>query len=162
MEQEVYEVLTRLEKYNRQQSRAARLQCVISVISMLCCVAALVTVMHLVPKIDKMTSRTESFIATAEDVLEDVQTVSGKLSEMDMGPVLLEVKNLLEHVDGLLANVDELVVNVDTLVATTQDGLEDTLEKIEKVDFDKLNKAISDLSAVIDPLARFFSNFNRS
>jgi len=48
---------------------------------------------------------------------------------------------------------------VDTLVTTTQEGLEDTLAEIEKIDFDALNKAIKDLAAVVEPLAKFFSNF---
>ena len=43
----------------------------------------------------------------------------------------------------------------------TQDGLEDTLVKIEKLDLDTLNKAIKDLAAVVEPLAKFFNSFDR-
>ena len=42
---------------------------------------------------------------------------------------------------------------------TSADGLVETLEKINAIDFDALNKAIQDLSAVIEPLAKFFSAF---
>ena len=161
MDQEILGTLERLEKYSRQQARTAKIQCAVSVISMLCCAAALVMVMLTVPKIEKMTVQTERFIKDASGALEDVQAASENISQLDLGPVLLEVKGLLENVDGLLTNVDGLVGNVDTLVTTTQDGLEDTLVKIGKVDFDMLNKAIRDLADVVEPLADFFNAFNK-
>ena len=161
MDQEILGTLERLEKYNRQQARTAKIQCAVSVISMLCCAAALVMVMLTVPKIEKMTVQTDKFIKEASGALEDIQTASENISQLDLGPVLLEVKGLLENVDGLLTNVDDLVGDVDTLVTTTQDGLEDTLEKIGKVDFDMLNKAIQDLADVVEPLARFFNTFEK-
>jgi len=161
MDQEILGVLERLEKYDRQQTRTAKIHCVVSVISMLCCAAALAMVMFTVPKIEKMTVQTERFVKEASGALEDIQTASENISQLDLGPVLLEVKGLLENVDGLLSNVDGLVSNVDTLVTTTQDGLEDTLEKIGKVDFDMLNKAIQDLADVVEPLARFFNTFDK-
>lgn len=159
MDNEVLETLARLEKYNKQQASAAKLQCVISVISLICCTAALVMMILLVPKLQKMTTQTEKLISEAGDVMEDIQAASETISELDLGPVLVEIKGLLQNVDGLLANVDTLVADVDTLVTTTQEGLEDTLAEIEKIDFDALNKAIKDLAAVVEPLAKFFSNF---
>ena len=161
MDQEILGTLERLEKYNRQQARAAKVQCFVSVISMLCCVAALVTVLLTVPKLERMTEQTEKFIKDASVAMEDIQAASENISQLDLGPVLLEVKGLLENVDGLLTNVDGLVGDVDTLVTTTQDGLEDTLVKIGKVDFDMLNKAIRDLADVVEPLAKFFNTFNK-
>lgn len=159
MDNEVLETLARLEKYNKQQASAAKLQCVISVISLICCTAALVMMVLLVPRLQRMTTQTEKFINEAGEVMEDIQAASATISELDLGPVLVEIKGLLQNVDGLLTNVDTLVADVDTLVTTTQDGLEDTLAEIEKVDFDTLNKAIKDLAAVVEPLAKFFSSF---
>lgn len=159
MDHEVLDTLARMEKYSRQQASAAKLQCVLSVISLICCTAALVMMVLLVPKLQKMTTQTEKLISEAGDVMEDIQAASETISELDLGPVLIEIKGLLQNVDGLLANVDTLVADVDTLVTTTQEGLEDTLAEIEKIDFDALNKAIKDLAAVVEPLAKFFSNF---
>lgn len=159
MDHEVLDTLARMEKYSRQQASAAKLQCVLSVISLICCTAALVMMVLLVPKLQKMTTQTEKLISEASDVMEDIQAASETISELDLGPVLVEIKGLLQNVDGLLANVDTLVADVDTLVTTTQEGLEDTLAEIEKIDFDALNKAIKDLAAVVEPLAKFFSNF---
>ena len=159
MDHEVLDTLARMEKYSRQQASAAKLQCVLSVISLICCTAALVMMVLLVPKLQKMTTQTEKLISEAGDVMEDIQAASETISELDLGPVLVEIKGLLQNVDGLLANVDTLVADVDTLVTTTQEGLEDTLAEIEKIDFDALNKAIKDLAAVVEPLAKLFSNF---
>ena len=159
MDKDVLETLARLEKYNKQQASAAKRQCVIAVISLICCTAALVMMVLLVPRLQRMTTQTEKFINEAGEVMEDIQAASATISELDLGPVLVEIKGLLQNVDGLLTNVDTLVADVDTLVTTTLDGLEDTLAEIEKVDFDTLNKAIKDLAAVVEPLAKFFSSF---
>lgn len=161
MDQQILDTLERLEAYNKQQASAAKWQCVISFVSMLCCAAVLVVVVLLVPRLQRMTTQTEKFISEAGEVMEEIQTASETISGLDLGPVLVEIKGLLESVDGLLGNVDALVTDVDTLVGTTQTGLEDTLGKIEKVDFDKLNQAIQDLAAVVEPLAKFFNSFNK-
>lgn len=161
MDQNICDALERIEKYNKQQASAARVQCVVSVISMLCCMAVLVMMVLLVPKLQNMTAQTERFIGEAEDVMEGIQAASETISELELGSILVEIKDLLENVDGLLGNVDTLIADVDTLVTTTQDGLEDTLVKVEKLDLDTLNKAIKDLAAVVEPLAKFFNSFDR-
>ena len=71
----------------------------------------------------------------------------------------MDVTSLAQQMQSPLTNVDSLVANVDTLVSTSQDGVADTLEKINDIDFDALNKAIKDLSTVIEPLAKFFKTF---
>ena len=49
--------------------------------------------------------------------------------------------------------------NFNTLVATGQIGLEETVNKLNDIDFEALNKAISNLSQVVEPLAKFFKVF---
>jgi len=45
----------------------------------------------------------------------------------------------------------------DNLVATGQTSLEQTMEKLNSIDFKTLNQAIADLSKVIEPLAKIAS-----
>ena len=46
---------------------------------------------------------------------------------------------------------------VNGLVQTSQASLEQTMEKINSVDFETLNNAIQDLSKVVQPLAKLFA-----
>ena len=52
-----------------------------------------------------------------------------------------------------------MVENVDKLVVTSQDGVTQALEKINTMDIEALNKAIANLSAVVEPMAKFFKIF---
>ena len=53
------------------------------------------------------------------------------------------------------------VSNVDGLVTTGQQSLQATMEKLNSIDFDALNKAIKDLSAVTQSLANVTRIFGR-
>ena len=52
-----------------------------------------------------------------------------------------------------------MVANVDTLVVSGQQSLEQSMDKLNSIDFDTLNQAIQDLSNVIQPLARLSGMF---
>ena len=54
-----------------------------------------------------------------------------------------------------------MVSNVDNLVTTGHQSLEGMMEKLNSVDFEKLNQAIEDLAAVIEPLAKMAKVFGR-
>ena len=52
-----------------------------------------------------------------------------------------------------------MVNNVDGLVTTSQEGIEQAMEKINAIDIEALNQAIQDLSDVINPISTFFNKF---
>lgn len=53
-----------------------------------------------------------------------------------------------------------MVENVDELTASSQKNIKEAVEKLNSIDFDTLNKAIENLAAVVEPLAKFFNVFN--
>lgn len=139
--------LAALEEISRKQLRYTRLQCLFSLISLVCCVVVVVLVCTALPRVNAIVSQ-------AELILTNLETSTKELARMDLD-------SIAQQMQDLLTNVDSLVGNVDTLVSTSQQGLVETLEKVNRVDFDALNKAIKDLSAVVEPLANFFSSFRR-
>ena len=54
-----------------------------------------------------------------------------------------------------------MVSNVDGLVTTGQQSLEASMEKLNSVDFETLNKAITDLAAVTESLSKVTRIFGR-
>ena len=130
--QELRELLERLDQSNRQQARYARWQCMFSILSAVCVIGLFVLVYTLMPQVQELSAQTEV-------VLSNLTQVTDQLADMDLG--------------AMIENVDELVV-------TSQSGVDQAMKKLNQIDFDTLNQAISDLSDVVEPLASFFNIFH--
>ena len=130
-EKELRELLKRLDESNRQQSKYARLQCILSVAAAACCVGLFILVWQLMPQVQALTGQMET-------VLTNLEIVTEQLAGMDLG---------------------EMVQNVDELVITSRAGVEETMSKLNSIDFSELNRAIGNLSGVVEPMAKFFNVF---
>ena len=69
-----------------------------------------------------------------------------------------ELNNVLDesHLTELLQNANTLIEESGESLTKALDGVDEALKKVEQIDIDALNSAISDLQKVIDPLARLF------
>lgn len=130
-EQRILQLLEQLEKSNQKKVLYARLQFIFTVVAAICCVVLMVSGMNVLPLLEEAAGQ-------AEIVLDNLETVTSQLAEADLSG---------------------MVENVDSLVSTSQVGVEQTIEKLNEIDFEALNKAIKDLSDVIEPIARFFKTF---
>lgn len=138
-EQKLQELLEHIEQSNRKQMRYARLQFVFTVIVAAALIILVLTCVRMLPKFQEVATQ-------AESVLSNLESMTTELAKADLS-VMVE-------------SIDELVANVDELVSTSQTGVEETMKKINAVDFESLNKAIKDLSDVIEPLARVVNRFS--
>ena len=128
---EVLELLRKIEKSNRQKIRMGRILCVLALVAALCCTAAFGVIACLVPQVNTVLAQTQS-------VLGNLETTSQQLASLDL---------------------ESMISDVDALVVSGQAGIEQSMEKLNTVDFETLNKAIQDLSDVIEPLAKFSNMF---
>ena len=144
---EMLELLKKMEKTSRQQATYAKLQFFITLAAAVLCLVLLISVLQFIPQVQQMLSR-------ADIILTNLETVSQQLTAMDL-------TGMMDNMDALVGNVNSLIGNVDGLVTTSQESLEETLYNISQINFQTLNKAIEDLSDVIEPLAKFFNAFNR-
>ena len=124
---ELQEILERLEKNSRKQLLHARLQTLFSIVCALFCGILLVTLLQFMPQL-------ESLVSQADNLLRDLDTVTKELSKLDLS---------------------QMVENINALVTTSQSGVEEALSKINDIDFTALNQAVKDLSDVVNPLADF-------
>ena len=69
------------------------------------------------------------------------------------------VISLVNHAEESLSAVDALIEEFDGLVSDNTDALTDAIRKLDSIDFDRLNKAIGNLSDAVKPLARFARQF---
>ena len=136
--QELQELLKRLDESNRQQAKYARWQCILSVAAAVCCLLLLLTVAKIVPDIKELSNEISGIAVKADTVLTNLEIVTEQLAGMDLG---------------------EMVRNVDELVVTSRAGVEETMSKLNSIDFAELNRAIGNLSDVVEPMAKFFNVF---
>lgn len=60
------------------------------------------------------------------------------------------------NISGMLDDVSALVENAQDTVDGAMDGVGQAAKKIDELDISTLNKAITDLAAVVEPLAKLF------
>ena len=143
---DMLELLERIEKANRRQAKMTTLMCAFMLVSALCFAGLLVLVWGLIPKVEAMLPQIEAVIPQASAVMEQTQTV---------------LQNLEQTTAGLAAaDLGGMVADVDALVSTGQESLTQTMDKLNTIDFEALNKAIQDLAAVVQPLSRLANMFN--
>ena len=130
-QQEMLELLRKIEKSNRRKAVTNTLICLFMLAAAVSCVILCVTVCDLVPQVNALMSQMET-------VLNNLEQTTGELAALDL---------------------ESMVSNVDSLVVYAQESLHKTMENLDTIDFETLNKAIEDLSKVIEPLAKFAGIF---
>lgn len=78
----------------------------------------------------------------AESTFQTLNTLSSEIEEA--------------NIPGLFDDVSELVENAQSTVNDAMGGVGQAVEKVDELDIETLNKAISDLAAVVEPLAGLF------
>ena len=129
--QEMLELLRKIEKSSRQKNITNLILCVLMLTAAVSCVVICVMVYRLMPQVNGLMGQMEA-------VLSDLEQTAGALAALD-----------LETMAG----------NVNSLTVMAQESLQQTMEKLNTIDFETLNKAIEDLAKVIEPLAKFFGRF---
>ena len=135
---ELLDLLHSIEKSNRQQVKLTRLVCIFALVAAILAGCSLALVCMVLPEIVEILPQISTVASQMQDILSDLEQATTQLSGMDF---------------------TGMVENVDTLVTTAQDGLEQTLEKLNAIDFKTLNKAIDDLAKVVEPLSKLMNVF---
>lgn len=129
--QEMLELLRRIEKSNRQKVFTNVLVCLFMLAAAASCIAVCVMLGQLIPQ--------------ANQILTQTRTILGNLEEASRQMQQLEMETM--------------VSNVNSLAVYAQQSLQQTMDKLNTLDIETLNKAINDLAQVIEPLAKFVAKF---
>ena len=107
-------------------------------ISMVVIAAAIViSLMVLVPKAVATMNKANLLMGQAEEIMTKAETS-------------------LDDIDTMTGEITEAAQGINTLVDENAQALKDSMERIGSIDFEGLNSAIEDLHAVVEPLARLF------
>lgn len=135
---EMLELIRKMEASSRKQLMYTRIQCLAAVAAVVCFAGIYFLIRDFLPQISAIITEIPKVVAQMEAVLANLEIVTTELAEVDFKSMI----------DG-----------VNTLVETGQAGLEETVAKLNSIDFEALNTAIDSLVKVIDPLAKFFKVF---
>ena len=135
---QILELMQKMERSSRQQVRLGWILCALLLVLVVCCGALLITVSSLLPQVETALVQFTQVMGQMEGLIADLETVTGTLAQADLST---------------------MVENVDQLVQTAQQSLALITDKLNTIDFTTLNKAISDLAAVVEPLAKIPSLF---
>lgn len=139
------ELLVRLEQHSRKQLLFTQILCalfgclVICTLVLVICITGMTNeVLALAAPLQEVTTEVQEIATQAQTVMEDLGTVAEALAAADLGA---------------------MVEQVNSLAADSQNAVSDAMKKLDTVDIVTLNKAIQDLAAVVEPLARVSSIF---
>ena len=142
---ELLELLKEIKEANRKQVIYGRIICAAAIVAALCFAGVFLLVWDFLPQISQViievtdvVEQLPGIVSQMEGVLTNLQEVTEKLTAVDFGGMI----------DG-----------VNMLVESGQSGLEQTVNKLNSIDFESLNKAIKNLEAVVEPMAKFFKVF---
>ena len=88
---------------------------------------------ELAKPLQEITAQVQDMTTQAETVMTNMETVTQALADADLG---------------------SMVENVNALTQDSQVIVAEAMEKLDTIDIDTLNKAIKDLSDVVEPLAK--------
>ena len=137
---ETLELLRKIEKNSRMQTYSGYARTVLVLVCAVCMVVLTCAVMKLLPQVSEILTQAKGAVAQVGTVLDYLEQTSAQLAQVDYAG---------------------MVGGVDSLVTTGQQSLEATMEKLNSIDFDALNKAIKDLAAVTESLSKVTRLFGR-
>lgn len=135
---ELLELLQKIEQTNRLQLKLTRLVCILALTAAVFCGCTFGLVYSVLPEITDILPQIGGVAAQMQTVLSDLEQATRQLSVMDF---------------------TGMVEDVDILVTTAQTSLEQTMGKLDSIDFNTLNKAIEDLAKVVEPMSRLMNVF---
>ena len=128
---EMLELLRSIEKSNRRKALTNVVICVFMLVAAVCCIAVCVMISGLMPQVNEILGQMEIVLANLEQTSEELAALE----------------------------LEAMVADVDALVLYAQESLQETMGKLNTIDFETLNAAIRDLAKVIEPLANFVGKF---
>ena len=91
-------------------------------------------------------------------VLKIVPQVETTLSHIN--DTAIKAQASLVKVDEMTEGLNEASKNLNKLVDENAEIMTDAMKSISEIDFEGLNKALTDLQGAVGPLANFFGRFN--
>jgi predicted PurR-regulated permease PerM len=122
-------------------------------------VVLLIAVLILIPLATHTLNQAYDTLSDAQTTALQAQTALSRVTELsENAQDSLDTLNLLaERAEESLDAVDAMIENVNGLVEDNTGALQETIQKLNAIDFEKFSNSINQLNEVIGPLAKLFA-----
>ena len=145
------EILANLEKHTRQQLLFTKILCGLCALVVICTLVLTFSITGAVSELMELSVPLEELTVQVQDLVVEADTVIGNLA-VEAETVMEDLGVVAETLAA--ADLGSIVENVNTLAADSQSAVADAMKKLDTIDIETLNKAIQDLAAVVEPLAK--------
>ncbi|MCD8082035.1 MAG: hypothetical protein LUE86_00575 [Clostridiales bacterium] len=128
-------MMERIESSNAGQEKYARKQYRMSQITAAASILVLAIVIYVTVTLLPQVNNT---FQSLDRIMKDLNTITSELADADL---------------------DQMFTDMDHLVVSSEEGIEEALEKLNAIDIESLNEAIKNLNDTVTPLAEFFNRF---
>ncbi len=128
-------MMERIEASNAGQEKYAKKQYRMSQITAIASVLVLAIVIYVAATLIPQINNT---FQNLDLIMKDLNIVTSELADADL---------------------EQMFSDVDQLVVSSEEGIQDALEKVNAIDIEHLNEAIQNLNDTVTPLAEFFNRF---
>jgi hypothetical protein len=137
------DLLAELLSYQKKEVRHARITTICGIVL---AAVLLVALFSFMPKVLAVINHVQESLTQVDELVADAGVL---------------IQDSTEQINALVGDATVLIDNANTMITDNTDAVSETVRKLNAVDFEKLNKAIADLDAAIEPLASFASIFKR-
>ena len=145
--QQMQTILTTMEQHNRKQLLWTKLLCLLCALLVICSLVVMVTIASTAAQLTELAAPIQTLTTSIQDLIVPIQDLATQAQAVltDLGTAA----NALTLVD-----FSAMASQVETLAADSQAAVTEAMIKLDAIDIDTLNKAIKDLAAIVDPLAK--------
>lgn len=137
--QEMLELLRKIDRSNRIQTYIGYVRCGLSLVCVVCAIVLVSMIYRLMPQVNTILGQVDTVLTQSQTVMGNLEQASHQLASVDL---------------------ESMVSNIDNLVVSGQQSLEQSMEKLNGIDFEALNQAIEDLQKAIAPLGKLSGIFH--
>ena len=127
------------------------------------------TVIRYENRIDQIVTDLETVTAqlgalNVEHIVTTLNGLSEQLSETDIQNIVTTLDSLTRQLESIpwtevAGNINGLAVTAQESLGQVEENLTEAMDALNSLDIEKLNEAISDLQAVVEPLANLAERF---
>ena len=158
------------DKANKHAKRSSIFAVCTSFLCLVLVVVLLFVVLKFIPIITNVANEaneliinTNKIVVEANDVIGDVIDMVDQTGAMldDTADMIDDTAIVVKNLEGITTDLSKtdfegMMNGINELVVTSQESIEDAVDRIDEIDLDTLNKSIKDLNSIINPLAKLF------
>jgi len=96
-------------------------------------------------------------VAIVPKVVDTLNTANAAMTEANKA--ITQAEGIMDEMTTTIDSMEKAVDSITKLVDDSSESLVSAFENINSIDFEGLNKAITDLGNVVEPLSKFFGSF---